>query len=157
MQKENRFSKEMINDYSKMIILSALLVLIGQWVGKGISPSEALPGMVLVTLVVITGLALKEFLPFKFPAFAWVTLLALIFSLPAFPGSDVFMKLTNKVDFLSTTTPILAFAGISVGNKIDVLKKLSWKLVLIALLVFTSTFFGSALISQLILSLQGKI
>ena len=157
MQKENRFSKEMINDYSKMIILSALLVLIGQWVGKGISPSEALPGMVLVTLVVITGLALKEFLPFKFPAFAWVTLLALIFSLPAFPGSDVFMKLTNKVDFLSTTTPILAFAGISVGNKIDVLKKLSWKLVVIALIVFTSTYFGSALISQLILSLQGKI
>ena len=157
MQKENSFSKEMINDYSKMIILSALLVLIGQWVGKGISPSEALPGMVLVTLVVITGLALKEFLPFKFPAFAWVTLLALIFSLPAFPGSDVFMKLTNKVDFLSTTTPILAFAGISVGNKIDVLKKLSWKLVVIALIVFTSTYFGSALISQLILSLQGKI
>lgn len=157
MDNRGVISAHMINDYSKMIILSAILVLLGQWIGKGTSPFEALPGMVLVMLLVVMGVALKELLPFKFPAFAWVTLLGLLFSLPGFPGSEVFMRLTNKVDFLSTTTPILAFAGISVGNKIDVLKKLSWKLVLIALVVFTSTYFGSALISQLILSLQGKI
>ncbi len=157
MAREGAVSMEMVNDYSKMIILSAILVLIGQWIGKGISPVEALPGMILVMILVVMGLGLKEFFPVKFPAFAWVTLLGLIFSLPMFPGSSTFMALTNKVDFLSTTTPILAFAGISVGNKIDVLKKLSWKLVLIALIVFTSTFFGSALISQLILSLQGQI
>lgn len=157
MTKKTTLSMDMINDYSKLIILSALLVLIGQWVGKGISPAEALPGMLLVILLVAMGLGLKEFFPVKFPAFAWVTLLGLIFSLPMFPGSSTFMNLTNKVDFLSTTTPILAFAGISVGNKIDVLKKLSWKLVVIALIVFISTFFGSALISQLILSIQGQI
>lgn len=157
MAKESAISMDMVNDYSKMIILSSILVLIGQWVGKGISPVQALPGMLLVILVVIMGLGLKEFFPLKFPAFAWVTLLGLIFSLPMFPGSSIFMDLTNKVDFLSTTTPILAFAGISVGNKIDILKKLSWKLVVIALIVFTSTFFGSALISQVILSIQGQI
>lgn len=146
-----------INNYVKMIIISAMLVLIGQWVGKGINPIEALPGMIIISLVVVLGLFLKHIIPFNFPAFAWVTLLALIFSLPSTPGSDTFMAYTNKVDFLATTTPILAFAGVSVGNKIDLLKKLSWKLVIIAMIVFTSTFFGSALVSQLVLSMQGKI
>lgn len=146
-----------INDYAKMIIISAILVLLGQWVGKGINPAEALPGIIIVSLVVVLGLFLKHIVPFSFPAFAWVTLLGLIFSLPNTPGSDMFMQYTNKVDFLATTTPILAFAGVSVGNKIDLLKKLSWKLVIIAMVVFTSTFFGSAIVSQIVLSFQGKI
>jgi len=146
-----------MNNYVKMIIISAMLVLIGQWVGKGINPIEALPGIIIISIVVVLGLFLKHIIPFNFPAFAWVTLLALVFSLPSTPGSDMFMAYTNKVDFLATTTPILAFAGVSVGNKIDLLKKLSWKLVIIAMIVFTSTFFGSALVSQLVLSMQGKI
>lgn len=150
-------NKITMHDYSKMIVISAMLVLIGQWVGKGINPMEALPGMIIISIVVALGLLLKHFIPFNFPAFAWVTLLGLLFSLPATPGSDVFMAYTNKVGFLATTTPILAFAGVSVGNKIDLLKKLSWKLVIIAMIVFTSTFFGSALVSQLVLSMQGKI
>jgi len=151
---ENKINK---NDYVKMIIISAMLVLIGQWVGKGINPIEALPGIIIISIVVVLGLFLKHIIPFNFPAFAWVTLLALVFSLPSTPGSNIFMAYTNKVDFLATTTPILAFAGVSVGNKIDLLKKLSWKLVIIAMIVFTSTFFGSALVSQLVLSMQGKI
>jgi hypothetical protein len=146
-----------MNNYVKMIIISAMLVLIGQWVGKGINPIEALPGIIIISIVVVLGLFLKHIIPFNFPAFAWVTLLALVFSLPSTPGSDIFMAYTNKVDFLATTTPILAFAGVSVGNKIDLLKKLSWKLVIIAMIVFTSTFFGSALVSQVVLSMQGKI
>jgi len=150
-------SKINMNNYVKMIIISAMLVLIGQWVGKGINPIEALPGIIIISIVVVLGLFLKHIIPFNFPAFAWVTLLALVFSLPSTPGSDIFMAYTNKVDFLATTTPILAFAGVSVGNKIDLLKKLSWKLVIIAMIVFTSTFFGSALVSQLVLSMQGKI
>ena len=73
------------------------------------------------------------------------------------PTSAVLLEYTNKVGFLATTTPILAFAGISVGNKIGILKKISWKLVLISLIVFTSTFFGSAIIAQILLTLQGTI
>ena len=58
---------------------------------------------------------------------------------------------------LGTTTPILAFAGLSVGNKIQKLKNLSWKVFIVAIAVFIGTFFGSAIVSHIILKLQGII
>jgi hypothetical protein len=58
---------------------------------------------------------------------------------------------------LGTTTPILAFAGISVGNRITQLKTVSWRLIIVAFAVFTGTYFGSALISQVVLKIQGII
>ena len=73
------------------------------------------------------------------------------------PTAKLFLAYTDKVHFLGTTTPILAFAGISVGNKIEELKKISWKLVIVAMLVFCGTFFGSAIIAQTVLKMQGII
>ena len=73
------------------------------------------------------------------------------------PTAKIFLELTNKVNFLGTTTPILALAGISVGNKILTLKKLSWKFFIIALAVFIGTFFGSAIIAHVVLKIQGII
>lgn len=63
----------------------------------------------------------------------------------------------NAVDFLSITTPILAFAGISVANRLEKIKSISWKIAIVGVFVFIGTYLGSALISQLALSLAGKI
>jgi hypothetical protein len=61
------------------------------------------------------------------------------------------------VNFLGTTTPILAFAGISVGNKIKKLGNLSWRVFIIAIAVFIGTYFGSAIIAHIVLKIQGII
>ena len=52
---------------------------------------------------------------------------------------------------------ILAVAGISIGTKLDDIKRLSWKMILVAIVVFCGTFFGSALIAQAVLKIQGLI
>ncbi len=67
------------------------------------------------------------------------------------------MEYTNSVNFLGTTTPILAFAGIAVGTQVDRLKQLSWKLVVVAFAVFLGTFFGSAVVAEIVLKIQGLI
>ncbi len=144
-------------DQLKLMLIVGMLVLIGQFVSSGASTVAALPGMVLIVMIAMSALVLKDLVPLKFPAFAWATLIAFILTLPMLPTSAVLLEYTNKVGFLATTTPILAFAGISVGNKIGILKKISWKLVLVSLIVFTSTFFGSAIIAQILLTLQGTI
>ncbi|PUU86296.1 MAG: hypothetical protein CI947_2516, partial [Halanaerobium sp.] len=77
--------------------------------------------------------------------------------MPFMPTADLFLKYTNEVNFLGTTTPILAFAGISVGNKIEKLKKLSWKVFIVAIAVFIGTYFGSAIVAHIVLKLQGII
>lgn len=150
-------------DQLKLLIVIGLLVLVAQKVGfmvagKEFAVADAIPGTLLIIVVCLLSLMIKECLPnLKFPAFAWATMIGLILSMPFMPTAKVFLEYTNKVNFLSTTTPILAFAGISVGNKVHELKSMSWKIVLISLLVFTSTFFGSAIIAQFILKMQGII
>ena len=76
-------------------------------------------------------------------------------------------KTTETVDDLATKgrwpsfiklfAVILAAAGVSIGTKLDDVKKLSWKIVLVSLLVFCGTFFGSAIIAHVMLSIQGLI
>jgi len=149
---------------SKIMIVIGLMILIGQNIShiiaqKPLVPiSQSIVGIVTVMIICIISLKIKEAMPnLKFPAFAWATLIALILSMPFMPTSKVFLEYTSKIDFLATTTPILAFAGISVGNKVQQLKKISWKLVVISTIVFCGTYFGSALVAQFLLKLQGII
>jgi len=144
-------------DQLKLMSIVGIFILIGQLVASGSSPIAALPGMIIIIAIGMLALILKDLIPLKFPAFAWATMIAFILTIPMMPTSSILLGYINKVGFLATTTPILAFAGISVGNKIDILKKISWKLVLVSLLVFTSTFFGSAIIAQIMLKFQGII
>ncbi|WON76775.1 hypothetical protein [Serratia sp. UGAL515B_01] len=146
------------SDNTKIIIPCIALVVLAQYVGKGMSPVESIPGAVIMFVIIIMSLQIKMWLPkVPLPAFAWTTLIALLLSMPYSPVSHIFMKLTNKIDFLSTTTPLLAFAGLSVGNSLDKLKSLSWKIVIISLVVFTCAFFGAAFVAQLILKFQNII
>jgi uncharacterized membrane protein YadS len=145
-------------EYLKMLIIVGVLILIGQRIGYGVNVMPALPGMLIVILISFIALTIKDSFPgLKFPAFAWASLIALILSMPFMPTADFFLRYTNEVNFLGTTTPILAFAGISVGNKIEKLKKLSWKVFIVAIAVFIGTYFGSAIIAQIVLKLQGII
>ena len=142
----------------KVIFLVGVITLIGQRIGYGISIGTAIPGMIIILIIGMIALIIKDFTPnLKFPAFAWASLLALLLTMPFMPSSKYMLEYTNQVSFLGTTTPILAFAGISIGMKITKLKQLSWKLLLVAIFVFIGTFFGSAIVAQIVLKMQGLI
>lgn len=148
---------EKLGSQLNMLIIVGLITLIGQKIGYGISPLKALPGMILILIICVAALALKRLVPLKIPAFAYASLIALILTIPWLPTSAFILKYTNEVNFLGTTTPILAYAGISIGLQVLEIKRVSWKLVLVAFFVFFGTFFGSAIIAQIILKLQGLI
>ena len=142
----------------KVMLLVGVLILIGQRIGYGILILGAVPGMLIIIAVSMASLIIKDLLPnLKFPAFAWASLLGLILCMPFMPTAGAVLRFTNQVNFLGTTTPILAIAGISVGNRIDEFKKLSWKIVIISFAVFAGTFFGSAIIAHIVLKIQGII
>lgn len=148
---------KILNQFKVMIVVS-ILILIGQRIGYKMPIGKAIPGMILIIVIGMVGLILKDLMPkSNFPAFAWAMLIALVLTLPFVPTSKFILNYTNQVSFLATTTPILAFAGISIGMKVTKLKELSWKLVLVAFATFIGTFFGSAIIAQIVLRLQGII
>lgn len=79
-----------------------------------------------------------------FPVLGWVALVSL-FSCLVWNG---FIEAVSAVDFLSLTTPILAFAGVSVADRLIDLSKTSWKIAVTAIFVFIGTYVGSALLAQ---------
>lgn len=142
----------------KLLLVVGLLILVGQQIGYGLNAFQSIPGMILVLVIAQLSLIIKGALPnVKFPAFAWATMISLLLSMPFMPTAEWFLGTTSQVNFLGTTTPILAYAGISVGNKLGVLKKMSWKIVIVSICVFIGTFFGSAIIAQIVLKMQGLI
>ena len=144
----------------QLLVISVIgvIILIGQRISVGTSIVTALPGMVMLILAAMAAMIIKDLFPKSiFPAFGFATIIGLLLSMPYSPTSEVFLTNTNNINFMAITTPLLAFAGISVGNKIEALKEMSWKIVIISLIVFTTIFFACASIAHIVLSIQGKI
>ncbi|EGT3663533.1 TPA: hypothetical protein KN209_003005 [Clostridioides difficile] len=144
----------------QLLVMSVIgvIILIGQRISVGTSIVTALPGMVMLILAAMAAMIIKDLFPKSiFPAFGFATIIGLLLSMPYSPTYEVFLTNTNNINFMAITTPLLAFAGISVGNKIEALKEMSWKIVIISLIVFTTIFFACASIAHIVLSIQGKI
>ena len=150
-----------IRDFSRntlvMLLIVGVITLIGNWVGYGISPVEAAPGIALIVVIGIVSLLLGRIVPLELPSFAYAMIIAFLLSLPYSPVQATVLSLTEPVNFLATTTPILAYAGLSVGSQVTQMREVSWKLVVVAVFVFFGTFFGSALVAQAVMSFQGTI
>ena len=108
-------------------------------------------------MLALIGFGLKEIIPLRIPAFAYAALITLILTMPYVPTSTFILKYLKQVSFLGVTTPILAYAGLSIGLHVTKMAKISWKIVVIACLVFLGTFFGSAIIAEIVLKIQGII
>lgn len=142
----------------KVIIFSiiGLIAIVGNWIGYGVSPIQALPGMLLILVLTIIGWSLKEFLPFRLPAVAWISLLSLLVTSPIFPGHSILIKATEKLNFMALATPILAYAGLSFGKDINDFKKMGWRIVVISLVVYTGTFLFASIFAEITFRITGK-
>lgn len=141
----------------KMLIVVGIIVVVGNRVGYGVSIVAAIPGMLMIIAIGLVALILAHELPFELPSFAYAIFIATILALPFSPTQDIFLQFTDRINFLATATPILAYAGLSIALQMDRMKQVGWKLVLVAVFVFFGTFFGSAVVAHIVLSLQGII
>ncbi len=141
----------------RIFVISGILALIGNFIGFKINPIDALPGMVILLILVVAGYAVSRVSPIKLPSIAYISALAIIASIPGVPGADLVVKYVNNVQFLALCTPILSYAGISIGKDMDSFKKQGAKIVVVTLLALTGTYVGSAIIAHLVLKLTGAI
>ncbi|QQK08357.1 hypothetical protein [Miniphocaeibacter halophilus] len=135
------------------IVVFTLHILFGS---KDFSTIDLIKATLLSFAMVILAVTIKNFVKKpNLPGFAWATLVAFFLTLPVSPVQSFVVNTMKPYIFSLVVLPLLGFAGISVGDQLDVLKKLSWKIVLISFVVMASTYFGSALISNIVLSMQG--
>lgn len=137
-----------------LLVVICIVLLITNWVGKGVSPLEGLVGMMILFACCISGTVIRKLLPqnVPIPAIAWTSIIAILISLPVCPFSDYVLEQTGKLGVLQLITPVLAYAGFAIAQmEVDLFKKSGVKIAVIALLAFTGTFLGSAFIAQSLL------
>ena len=71
--------------------------------------------------------------------------------------ADYAIEQIGKIGLLPLCTPILAYAGISIGKDVDTFKEQGLAIVIVAIFTFAGTFLGSTIIAQIILKMTGVI
>ena len=135
-----------------VLAVICIVLLLSNWVGQGVDPISALPAMLILFACCIVGVLLKEVIPVNVPAIAWISIVAILISLPQFPMSEYVLVETEKLGVLQLITPVLAYAGFAISQmEVSLFKKSGFKIAVVALLTFTGTFLGSAIIAQAML------
>lgn len=155
------------------LIFLALFTALGNAVGVKIyNPTNpdfilvfynGLVAMAVLGIVSLVGFVIGQLPGFKkLPVILWVSLLAGYISSPYFSFNGVrydqfIIQLTSQISLLAVCTPVLAYAGLALGKDIEEFKKISWRIIPVALAVFTGTFIFAALIAQVTLHWEGVI
>jgi len=146
-----------IREVLAVLIIIGIITLVGNFVGANIPMIDAIPGMIFLIAISILGVIFAKVIPVRIPAVAYIVTIGCIVTIPGFPGATIFNAWAQKVNFLALTTPILAYAGISIGKDLGVLKKTGWRILIVSFVVFIGTYIGSTIIAQIVLKFIGEI
>ena len=144
----------------KCLVLVCIFASIGNFIstskaGNPVTPLEAVPGLVLLLLCTLVGCIIYELIN---KAIAYISFIAILITIPGVsPIADYAIEQIGKIGLLPLCTPILAYAGISIGKDVDTFKKQGFAIVVVAIFTFAGTFLGSTIIAQIILKMTGVI
>lgn len=139
------------------LLLFGVITVVGNTIGYKISAGEAFIGYGIMMVITLLGAGIAKVMPFKLPMVFWISIVALLSTSPVSPIAATVTMYTAKIDFLALCTPILAYAGLSVGKDMAAFKQLSWRIVVVALAVYTGTFLFATTIAEIVLRFQGTI
>ena len=126
-------------------------------------PWEVLPALLYMFAIIIVSCALHDFLEktfpkLKIPVILYIALITTILSFDFCGPLAAFMSTEfDKITLLPLCTPVLAYAGISIGKDLDTFKKQGLAIVCTALITFVGTWVGSALVADIVLKLTGQV
>lgn len=132
-------------------VAGLLTIFCGNWINSHVAPQKALVGIILVGVVAIIGDFLACNIPYKVPAVCWVSAVGMLATAPIGPWAAPVAAITSSVNFMPLTTPILAYAGLSLAKDIPAFKRLGWRIVVTSLLANTGTFIAAATLAHFLM------
>lgn len=142
--------------HAALLLIPAAIGLISNWVATGTDPLAALPGMIILYAISVSGLLLARYVPFYLPSVAWTSLVAILVTIPGVPGSAWVLSQVELLNFLALATAALAYGGLALTQtEFAIARKSGWKIVIVAVCVMFGTYFGSVVIADLTLRLLG--
>lgn len=150
-------SIDTVLEWIGILVIFSIMSAIGNYVGYQYPLQESIVGMFILCLISLVGLMLEKIIPVNIPSILYISLLGLILALPISPVSEVIIYYTSRVELISLTTILLAYAGIAMGKDLDEFKKVGLRGILVTFFVILGTYLGSALIAQGVLMTSGMI
>lgn len=134
------------------VALAALGVaaLIANWVGPKSYAAIDVLGMIVICAVTALSLALRRLVP-QVPAVIWALSLGVVLTTSYLPFGPTIAHWVGHLDLISVGVPALAFVGLSLGRDVALLRKLSWRVVVVALVTYTTTYIAAAAIAQFVI------
>jgi Protein of unknown function (DUF3100) len=129
--------------------VTAVFAMACDWIAHGTTPMSGFPGMLIMVLATIIGDAIYTVTGRKIPAVCWVSIVAMFMTSPLCPWASQISAYSAQNDFLSITTPMLTFAGLSIAKDIPAFRRLGWRIVLVSFVANAGTFLGATLVAQL--------
>jgi hypothetical protein len=134
-----------------IVVTGAVTVLAGNWITYHTVPSSALVGIIGIAVVALISDILANLSPVKVPVVCWVAAVGMLATAPLGPWAAPIAAVTGKVNFMALTTPILAYAGLSLAKDIPAFRRLGWRIILTSLLASSGTFLFAAIIAQFLM------
>ncbi|MEG1782258.1 MAG: hypothetical protein RR253_03305 [Oscillospiraceae bacterium] len=151
----------------KVLVISGVFASLANTIstmksGNVVMPLEALPGIAMMIAMIIVGCLAQQLIEgvFKFhlPTIVYISMVSILASIPGFsPIAGYVIEQFNKIGLLPLCTPILAYAGISIGKDLDDFKKQGFAIICVSLLTFIGTFVGSAVVAQVVMTITHVI
>lgn len=144
-----------VTNWILTLCVVGIISLFSNWIGYSVMPIVALPGILTLMGIALIGLILRDIVPLNIPSIAYIGIIGLIITMPGIPESSHIVEWTEKADLLSLATPVVAYAGVSIGNSWADFAKLGWKTIVVGIVILLSTYVGSALVAEIVLRIQG--
>ena len=143
--------------WGALLFAFSVIVTVGNYIGYHTPLIDTFIGIIIISLVTIIGMALERVSPVHIPSIVFISIIGLLIAIPGMPTADFVAHYVSNVELTTICTAFLAYVGISIGKDWDEFKKIGWRGVIVALIVITGTYLGSATIANLTLSFTGMI
>jgi len=134
-----------------LVIVGAMAIVFGNWITYHVLPVDALVGMAVVVALAIVGEVIKRVVPSRVPSVFWITAIGMALTVPYWPGAAWFAAETAHVNFLALSTPLLAYAGLSLAKDLPTFRVLGWRIVVVSLAANAGTFVFATLVAQFLM------
>lgn len=129
------------------LVAVGVVALLTNWVGQRSVSAPDVLGMVI--LCAVTGISLVLRTKVKgVPAVLWALTIGVVLTASFLPFGGTVAGWVEHLDLISVGVPALGFIGLSLGRDIGLLRRLSWKVVVVALLTYTFTYVAATAIAQ---------
>ena len=105
-------------EWAFLFLLSGLGIGLANFVGFHVAFTDSLPGICVLLVIAIVGVAVSKVVPLKLPIVAYVSILGLLAASPISPCREFVIASAGKINFTAPLTMVGAYAGISISDQI---------------------------------------